>query len=265
MSAITAPRMPDRDALMELYREKYYRNGQLGRMPSLRLRYGYFSPDDYYEAVVAQLVQPGASWADIGCGRDIFPSNARLAEKLARRCQFVLGIDPDPNIEDNKLIHESFRGLVEECDTKRQFDVVTLRMVAEHIVNPAAAMARIAELVRPGGHVVIYTPYKWAPMSVIATMVPFALHNPLKRLLWKTEARDTFPTAYKLNTRKALLDHAAQAGFREVLFGKLDDCRTFARFHWLGALELWTRRWLRRFSLRYPEICLLGVYRRTDT
>lgn len=262
MSATRAIQLPDRSALMDVYRHKYYREGEPGWSPKQRLRFDYFTPDDYYEAIVAHLVQPAMTWADIGCGRDIFPSNPVLADKLARRCAYVYGIDPDANIRDNKLINDRFEGLVEDCDTTREFDVVTLRMVAEHIVEPERAMNRIARLAKPGGHVVIYTPYKWAPMSVIASIVPFSLHNPLKRLLWESEARDTFPTAYKLNTRKTLLGHAAAAGLSEVLFAELDDCRTLARFRWLSAMELAAQRALRRFSIRYPEICLLGVYRR---
>jgi len=263
MNSSSVARMPDQQALMALYREKYLRAGEPGWSPKMRLRFGYFTPDDYYEAVVEQLVQPGGTWADIGCGRDIFPSNPGLAEKLARRSAHVLGIDPSDNIRENPFVTERFQGLVEDCDTAREFDVVTLRMVAEHIVHPDRALQRISRLVRPGGHVVIYTPYKWAPMSIVAAIVPFRLHNPLKRLIWATEERDTFPTVYKLNTRKALLEQATKAGFQEVLFAKLDDCRTLAAFRATSFVELSLQSALRRFSIGYPETCLLGVYQRS--
>lgn len=255
-------RMPSHDELTQAFRAKYYREEPPGWSPMLRLSYDYFTPDDYYESIVSQLVQPGVSWADIGCGRDIFPQNADLAAKLAARCDYVYGIDPDDNVKENRLVHGYFQGLVEDCDTTREFDVVTLRMVAEHIVNPEAAMARIVRLARPGGRVVVYTPYKWSPMSVAATLVPFALHNPLKRLIWDSEARDTFPTAYKLNTHHDLQRHAAGAGLRELLYAELDDCRTLARYRWLNSVELAVQRWLRRRSMRYPERCLLGVFER---
>ncbi len=167
-------------------------------------------------------------------------------------------------MRENQFVHGYFQGLVEDCDTTRQFDVVTLRMVAEHITQPEQALGRVASLLRPGGHAVIYTPYKWAPMSLVASAVPFKLHNPLKRLIWDSEASDTFPTAYKLNTRRDMRHHASRVGLEEVLFAELDDCRTLAGFRWLNTAELLLQRALRRMSIRYPEICLLGVFRRTS-
>lgn len=254
--------LPSEAELARGFKEKYYRDGEPGWSPQLRERFGHYTPDDYYETLVGQLILPGSTWADIGCGRDIFPQNPVLAGQLASRCSYVFGIDPDDNVRENKMIQGYFQGLVEDCDTTREFDLVTLRMVAEHIVNPEAAMARIKKLLRPGGHVVIYTPYKWAPMSVIASAVPFGLHNPLKRLIWDSDARDTFPTAYKLNTHKDQLRHTGAVGLSESLYVELDDCRTLAAFRWLNTLELGLQRMLRRASMRYPERCILGVYRR---
>ena len=48
------------------------------------------------------------------------------------------------------------RGRVEVCDSRHRFDLITLRMVAEHIQDPDRSIARLAELLKPGGLVVIY-------------------------------------------------------------------------------------------------------------
>jgi SAM-dependent methyltransferase len=253
---------PDRDELLAVFDMKYRRESELGWGPKTRLRFGYFNPDDYYEAVVAKLVKPGSWWADVGCGREIFPSNAPLARLLADRAAFLFGIDPDPNIHDNPYLADRFEGLVEECQTRHRFDVITLRMVAEHVTDPDRAVEKLARLTKPGGIVVVYTPNRWAPVSIIASLVPNRLHHRFKRIVWDAEERDTFPTAFKLNTRGDLARHFGAHGMREVYFAYLDDCRTFSGFRALSVLELCTQRLLRWFGLRYPENCLLGVYRK---
>ena len=55
----------------------------------------------------------------------------------------------------------------------------------------------------------------------------------------------------------------AGAGFREVYFRYLDDCRTLARWKATLAAELTVWKALRSVGLHYPETCLLGVYERT--
>jgi hypothetical protein len=123
-------------------------------------------------------------------------------------------------------------------------------------------VAALARLVRRGGKVVIYTVNQWTPIAVASWLVPFGLHHPVKRLLWRTEERDTFPVTYRMNTRRRLASLFKTQGFRETTFTYLDDCRTFHRFRSLHRLELRTWRFLQRFRLRYPETCLLGVYER---
>jgi SAM-dependent methyltransferase len=253
---------PSREDLLAIFNLKYRRTPEMGWGPLMRLRFGYFNPDDHYEAIVARLVTAETRWADIGCGRDVFPSNPNLAHELSERCAFLFGIDPDPNVRDNTFIDESFEGMVEDCVTEHRFDLITLRMVAEHIVDPARSVAKLAELTRPGGLVVVYTPNKWAPVSILAALVPNRFHYRIKRLFWGGDERDTFPTAFKLNTRATLQQHFANHGLDEVFFSYLDDCRTFNNFRWLNYLELSVQRMLRSVGVKYPENCLFGVYRK---
>jgi len=256
---------PTHDELMAVFRQKYNRTESLGWGPRLRLESGYFTPDDHYEALVGKLLKDGAEWCDVGCGRNIFPENPALALSYAKRCGYVFGIDPDDNVRENTFIHGYFQGLVEDCPSERRFDLVTLRMVAEHIVNPQAALSRVAGLLKPEGLAIIYTPHKWAPMSIAASVTPFALHNPLKKLLWTTEARDTFPTQYKLNTYSALTRNAELAGLQQIYYQRLDDCRITNSYRALNWLELKTRGLLRSVHVPYPEACVLSVLRRSRT
>lgn len=258
------PIVLSRADLQEVFDVKYRRGPRLGWGPRMRLGFDYFNPDDHYEALVGKLVRAGTWWADVGCGRDIFPSNPTWARELSSRCAFLFGIDPSPNLRDNPFIRAGFEGLVEDCETAYRFDLITLRMVAEHVIEPQRVVAKLAELTKPGGMVVIYTPNRWAPMSVAASLVPNRFHHWFKRTVWEVDRRDTFPTAFRLNTRAALTRHTRANNLHEVDFRYLDDCRTFSRYYPLSYAELCMQKGLRSIGLHYPETCLLGVYRKFE-
>ena len=229
----------------------------------MRLRFNYFTPDDRYEALIADLVTDGSSWLDVGCGRDIFPFNKALAKQLSERCGRLVGVDPAPTLAENEFVHERVHCLFDEYEADRPYDLLTLRMVAEHVEHPERVVAALDKAAKPGTLVVIYTVNRWSPVPLVTSLVPFSLHQPVKRILWRTEAKDTFPTCFRMNTRKALAGQLGASGFQEVGFWYLDDCRTFARFRPLLFAELSLRRVLGAVGMRYPENCLLGVYRKT--
>ncbi|MBM3960376.1 MAG: hypothetical protein FJ306_00505, partial [Planctomycetes bacterium] len=99
-------RLPDAAALRQMVALRYGPPGQRGWGPTLRDAYGYVTPDDVYEALVAGLVAPGMRWLDVGCGRELFPNNPTLAASLSRRCARLVGVDPDPTLQENPWVHE---------------------------------------------------------------------------------------------------------------------------------------------------------------
>lgn len=252
-----------RHDLQRTFSSKYPDLARVGWGPRLRDRFGYFTPDDHYEALVAALVQQGTVWADVGCGRDLFPSNQGLARELAGRAEFVLGIDPDANIHQNKFLSLAVQAELDTYVPDRLYDVVTLRMVAEHIANPAATARTISSMLKRGGVAVIYTPHKWAPLSVLARITPMGAHHFFKKILWSTEERDTFPVQFKMNTRSALQGTFHEVGMYEAHFALVDDCRVFQRFFVLNYLELSLRKLCNATHIRYPEACILAVYRKS--
>lgn len=248
--------------LDEVFRLKHGDPATTGWRPRMSYRKGYFTPDEHYEALLNRLVKPGTRWLDVGCGHDLLPSNPKLARELAARCSEVVGVDPDDNVLENELLHRKVKGTIENFSDTETFDLLTLRMVAEHITRPEVVVKHLARLCRPGGTVLVYTVDAWAPLSIAAWLTPFGLHHPIKKLLWRTEDKDTFPVVYRMNRRRRLGRLFDGAGFGEVLFEHLADCRTFARFRALHWLELQTWKACGWVGLPYPEQCLLGVYER---
>ncbi|MEM9253824.1 MAG: class I SAM-dependent methyltransferase [Pseudomonadota bacterium] len=256
------PTPPTEEQLTTVFEQKYGALDSLNWSPALRWAYRYFNPDDVYEALLETLVRDSTAWLDVGCGRNIFPSNHALSRVLADRCQVLVGVDPDKTLNDNPYVHERVFGTMEVFQDQRQFDLITMRMVAEHVEHPNELMGSLAKVTAPGGLVVVYTVYRYSPVPLITNLVPFKLHNPAKKILWGTEPEDTFPTCFRMNTRGTLQGLFERSGFEEALFLCLDDCRTFSGFRRLANLELKIRSWLNARGKQYPEYCLLGVYRK---
>jgi SAM-dependent methyltransferase len=171
-------------------------------------------------------------------------------------------VDPDETIDENTFVHRRHKTSIENFQSEQQFDLLTLRMVAEHFADPERVVESLSQLTKPGGKVVIYTINRWSAVSIITWLTPFTLHHPIKSLLWGSEEKDTFPVTYRMNTRRALLRLFQEAGFKERYFVYLDDCRSLSRFRATLFCELYSWKVLRAVGCRYPENCLLGIYQR---
>ena len=254
--------LPTPAALERLFALKYGDPATTGPNPRRRYRHNYFLPSDVYEATVANAVTPGCDWLDVGGGSSPFPDNPKLAAELAARANRFVGVDPSDNVFDNPYTREKRRAFIEDYESPTPFDLATLRMVAEHVTDPDRVIGALSRLVKPGGRVIVFTVDLWSPITVVSRAVPFDLHYPVKKFLWGGEEKDTFPTAYRMNTRADLKKLFARGGFRESEFAWVDDCSALSRFPQLNTLELLARTALRKVALRYPECNLLGVYQK---
>ena len=251
------------DALEALFRRHSGDPLQHGWRVRMRHQFRYFDPDSWYQAAVEQLVTEECRWIDVGGGKSIFPHEPRLSNELAQRCKYLVGVDPSDNIHQNELVDERHQCTIEQFHCEEPFDLATLRMVAEHIEQPETVVTTLAEQIRPGGHVVIYTPHKWSVLSILAHLIPDSLHATLARLAAPDrQDEDVFPTCFRMNTRKQLNSLFERGGFREVAFSYLDDCSVLQRFPVTCFLELTIWKMFRTLGLRYPENNLLGVYQR---
>lgn len=134
----------------------------------------------------------GRSVVDVGCGGGI------LSESMARRGARVLGIDLARPVLDVAELHALQSGIaVEYRDIAAEalaverpggFDLATCMEMLEHVPDPAASLAALAALVRPGGDIVVSTlnrhPRAFAVAILgaeyIARVLPRGTHEYLK-------------------------------------------------------------------------------------
>ena len=250
--------------LYKLFLLKHDDLERTGWSPRRRLRFDYYQPADYYEALVNKLVTAATDWLDVGGGGALFPSNQPLSQLLSERARRLVVVDPSDNISSNPFPHERAKCLIEEYQTNDRFHLATLRMVAEHITNPSSVVRTLNRLLQERGRVVIFTVNRWSPVTVLSSLLPFGFHHPIKKLFWDEKEEDTFPTVYKMNTRRQLRELFRDCGFEERYFTYLDDLSVFARFKSLNYVELLAWQTLKQLHLPYPENCLLSVYEKTQ-
>jgi 2-polyprenyl-6-hydroxyphenyl methylase/3-demethylubiquinone-9 3-methyltransferase len=134
----------------------------------------------------------GRSVVDVGCGGGI------LSEAMARRGARVLGIDLARPVLDVAELHALQSGIAVEYreiaaeslaeEHSAEFDLATCMEMLEHVPDPAAALAALGKLVRPGGDIVVSTlnrhPRAFAVAILgaeyIARVLPRGTHDYLK-------------------------------------------------------------------------------------
>src|ERR1035441_5132236 len=119
---------------------------------------------DRWRWVKQRLPAAPASLADVGCG------NGWLAINCSRLGYGTLGLGWDgPDLAKAKDRAASFgsnarfevqdvRTLSERHDLKEKFDIVTCLETIEHLLDDAGLMASLANLLRPGGRLILTTP-----------------------------------------------------------------------------------------------------------
>lgn len=97
----------------------------------------------------------GANVLDVGCGGGI------LSEAMAKQGAHVTGIDLSPSVLDAARTHAAEHGLeidYRQCDSAElvnkggHWQHITCMEMLEHVVDPAAVIKDIKQLLQPGGY-----------------------------------------------------------------------------------------------------------------
>lgn len=175
--------------------------------------------------------------ADVGCGRgseaDGRSTHATpIIQDLRGPGRRVIGLDVDPTGGQNPLIDE-FRPIREDGTWPLDDACVDLAVsdwVLEHVQQPAAFVAELARVVRPGGAFLARTPSRHSPLSLGARLVPNRDHATVLSVLQpRRQSRDVFPTAYLMNTEATIVS-LMQDAFDVVVLHRSDLTQYFLRW-----------------------------------
>jgi 2-polyprenyl-6-hydroxyphenyl methylase / 3-demethylubiquinone-9 3-methyltransferase len=114
----------------------------------------------------------GKAVLDVGCGGGL------LAEAMARKGARVVGLDLASDLLEVARLHAMQTGTQLEyrlepaeehaANHAAAYDVVTCMEMLEHVPDPAAVIAALAQMVRPGGHVFLSTINRTAKAYALA-------------------------------------------------------------------------------------------------
>lgn len=160
-------------------------------------------------SVAQSLAGSANNILDVGCGRGSVADHADgpLFHDLRGPGRTVVGIDVDeaaaanPIVDEFRLIPVEGRWPVADAS----MDLAVSDWVLEHVDDPPAFVAELARVLRPGGVFVGRTVNRRSPMALASRSIPNDKHSGLlSRLQPRRQARDVFPTRYRMNTARDL-------------------------------------------------------------
>lgn len=167
-------------------------------------------PEDEFERRFLALVRPDDVVLDAGCGIGNF-SPERPESPPAFH---VIGFDNFLGVQQNSNVDFRCAGDVNHLPfADRVFDIVYARWLIEHLEDPAKTLREFHRVLKPGGHVAIFTTNLQHYYGVAAKLTPHWFHIWFNRRRGFLEA-DIFPTYYRANTRRRCERFLLEAGFK---------------------------------------------------
>lgn len=165
---------------------------------------------------------------DAGCGRTV-----PVLRKYLGRARRLIGVElvPFTDVPAGIETHNSDLAHLPLADAS--VDLIMSRSVFEHLTDPESVYREFSRVLKPGGRVVFLTANMWDYGTLVARLVPNRLHGRIVKVVEGREEEDTFPTAYKTNTRAAVDRLAAASGFEVESFDYLSQYPNYLMFNGL--------------------------------
>ena len=165
---------------------------------------------EIYETVLNNYITMDTVWLDIGCGKN------ELIAQYRQQAQYALGIDilDDTERTDAPFLLSDLRNIpLPSCYA----NLITLRLVVEHLENVPEDFSEVIRLLAPGGIFIVLTTNSLSPIIFLPRLLPYRLKSRIIQKLFSVESREIFPTYHRFNTPKKMAD-----GFKEMTLVGID-------------------------------------------
>lgn len=162
-----------------------------------------------YASFISEHLSPATVWLDAGCGSRLLENDLDPLENwLTSHCKTTIGMDV--SVTSNRNISSLVNGSLYELPfADNSFDLITCRMVVEHLAQPHRAFAESARCLRPGGAFIAITPhllnYGILGNAIATKVLPEKLRLRIVHELDSRADEDIFPVRYKANTMPRLV------------------------------------------------------------
>jgi SAM-dependent methyltransferase len=221
-----------------------------------RLRPQYEDSVAVYARLVGRYITPQSTVLDAGCGR------GGVIELYWDKVRQAVGLDADlPSLREHRCLEELVAG-----DLKRLpfpaacFDLIMCSWIMEHLTRPDAVFEELARVLQPGGHVVLLAPNAWNYVTIVQRLIPGRFQRQLTRSVYGREDKDTFPLAYRANTRRSLDSRLKRVGLVNEEFHFVGDPSYVAGNDVMFRLGVWWERITDWGPLRNAKVHLVASY-----
>jgi SAM-dependent methyltransferase len=220
------------------------------------LRPGYEDGVSVFAKLVGRHTTPQTRVLDAGCGR------GGVIERYWNETRHTVGVDADlASLQEHRCLTQLVHGDLERLPfVDGSFDLILCSWVVEHLTSPGEVFGELARVLRTGGHLLLLTPNAWNYVTMAQRLVPGRLQHRLTRRIYGRDERDTFPVAYKANTRRSLEGHLRHAGFLNEEFHLVGDPSYVAGNEILFRLAVAWERITDWGPLKHTKVHLVGSY-----
>jgi len=209
-------------------------------------------------------------WLDLGCGHNLLPAwlpASQIEESIIiDKADLVVGIDADvASLRQHNSLTNKIAGDIESLPFKDEsFSLVTANVVIEHVKSPDLLLAEVRRVLRPNGLFIFHTPNAISYATAIAKIIPEPLKIRLVALLQNREARDVYPTCYRMNTRRTIERLARQHGLKVLNLNMVESSAQTVALGPIVLLELLLIKGLRSRWLCNFRTNIIAVLQRAQ-